>query len=656
LAAVAGKGDSGHMLIVVWSLALGLLVACYAVKFRLGRLKRTASIEFLIASSLMEILAIYLAVGALFLAGALWAGSADRPDTTLQKLWDWEQRLGLLKSVVAKLRVPAGFAVGVLLICAMLGMRPGRRWFRDLYSRFNWYRKQTKRIGIAAAALTSFSIFSGTVPSTHARIETRIKRTEKKYSSYRRALGECDREAAIAGTLHRISKELPGDWKTVVLQKQKIAQQEIKVVNQILRLKTEYGVEVASFPDRFDDSPGQATADPMPKPPGNGGDPNIWPEPDERGDRNEEAAVSEESLDRLQVDLHKWHAKVLNKMGDLLSTALGEKLPESSLEPFLSHANWSSLKALGDSYPLLDALLGVLDKAVREVLGKRVKDAVVRLAARAASENIGEDLDRSAGADVGSVELHWDVSAARIRNLQKVTKAKLAEVDQAMAVCDAFAKREETLIAVREARQIHRVMLEWEAAGNEFDRVHGFSLVRSQPGDPPQPTLAHYEGRKCMAGLIAQVRAEAEGEVRRDVLTEMTKAIREPGEYQDKMAKLNSIVHNRVGLSSLLHRQGLLSVGELASGLGYPGLQELPVDLWYSNPLHYEARLRLEAVGRKDAEDYVQRGMAEYRERASMELAKSVARINPPEAWRFRIGDWEFEIPDIEIPDIMMAP
>jgi hypothetical protein len=543
-------------------LALGLGVRASMVRRRL-----TDTLGYRFVMDLLEVLAVFWAVGAVFAVVSAWVWFMDSPETTLGRLWLCQQHLAAWKTRVERLHVGAGIAFAVLCLSALLVQRYPRLDLARLYKGFSWYQRQTKRVALIAAALASFTLFAGAVDRGHLRIEARVKDAEQEYGQYARELSEAEDVAVLHQVAERVEHELPPVWSDTVVREREIDKESITLVELFERLGK-------GQPTVFTPKPRPVSADLEEIGPDEAATPPAFA-------REAAAPYSQTQMDALRSKLQGYRDRLLRETAKLLSKPVAEEIPSSAIELLLSHEHWPMLRAVAEHSPLLAAMFEVISKAMAEGLAERVKRQVSSLATTPPTEAQAK-LDGAAQEAVGGVRLDWAGAAPLVSKEDATTRTESAQLRRAISVCKAAIGR-------AQAQRLQKLTAQWEADGERYDRSHVISFTAHSlqtTGERPRSLPEHWQGESAMKDISKQIGAEQSWSVVDALLDQVAGIVQGADEYPDRATRLGQMAFEPT-------RQQYLRDLRMTEGLGGP--PEGTLSFIFENEQEAEVRHQKEA-------------------------------------------------------------
>jgi hypothetical protein len=648
------------MLILLWLVTSLSLVVCYRAKA--GLAPKRQPVRRAVLSLATDVLFVVVVAGSLVLAIAWWAINFDAPDARLQQLWKAEQALAAVQTSAGYLRIPSVIVLIVLSACALSAHRRPRSRAASLYTWLSRYQQYVKRALLLVAALASFSVFGGLVDGQKARIEARLKSTAEQYSTYRRELKESSEYAAAEAILGRVIAELPPNWKLVQEREEAMAARAIHL-DYLLRQLESYAEFVqqssshtsGTTPGGSSASRSQTSADHRQPSTETPPSPSVsrGPEPQSAGRAAgfegaagvDAGGFSEKSLGSHSAKLRAYRERVIGELSGLLSTPLGQKLPASVLDVLLSHKNWDIVKAVAEEYPLLGAVVEVLEKALSQGLAERVRIAIARSVSESAATGatVEAELRQTAAAEARSVALDWAGAEPLVLIDDARTRAELTQVETAIQAADAAVRQEIRRIRMEESQMRRTVEARWEREGSEFDRRFGVSFVKRPSEAPPAETSVHHDGRRLMVSLMESVAAEWDWRVRRQLLTEFAAVVNAPSSYSDRAAQLTKIA----GEPERRRRLEQLRENERLSGLPEGSLSKS-----FENALERAERLERREADKARIAQEDRSELDAYRAREAKRIADRYGVEFDPVSAQFRTRP--FRIGSFEIPGAPM--
>jgi hypothetical protein len=464
----------------VWLWIAGVIAFYFSWRSRrsLREAGVTTGARSIISTQLTEILGVYLAVGLLFLAIAFWMNTAEAPDPTLRALWDFQKTLQRMSAIAGKLKLPGTLASGMMLVLALCAWRNESEVAVLLYGWLSRYQRVVKRVALVATAFASFTLFSGTLDEGQAQVDAQIRSLSDHYAEYVAELHRTANDSVTGGAIVRISDGLPPQWKAVNDREAEIWTRAEDLNRIINSLNQDHGVKVDFRGKRPADGRPAASeaAEPAKKPPPA---PDVHqPAPPEAGDFTEAKIAS------LRANLNERRNGIWQQAAGFLRTQMGAKVPDSLVSDLLSHTHWQALHVLGHEYPLLEALLGVLEKAITGEVSERIKQAVFRLAGDA---NVTDPASALAAAAENAKPVDWSPAAEALERANRQSRIELGQLDAALKQC----QRIETQVIAEEAAAFHAretaLSARWReiaGGGPETDPALDFRLQAIEPSSP----------------------------------------------------------------------------------------------------------------------------------------------------------------------------
>jgi len=620
------------MLRLLWQLAAVALILALGVRVRLVKAKKTKGVAWVFWSNLAEVLVIFVGAGGLFLAVASWAEWTDQPDATLGVLWRLEARLAALHAFTNRWALPSKLGAVLLAILAVWGY-VGKRWLPErIYHWFERTKKLWKRCGLLATALASFSLFSGTVPSAHARIEVRIKSTEERYATYARELEVASTVISRYHALEHAHASLPAEWRKAVEQESELVSRALDLRRRLVALQRYLADEPRpSAPAR---SPLRADSTPPPDDPSVARDEPV-------SAREMDPDASETSLSALRDELAVRVQSLKTRAVDFFASSLGSKLPEEAVGEILSSEHVPGLAELCEAEPLLKPFLELLDEAVREAVKPRLKALIAKFRKKPA-RGAAREFERESAAATAPVD--WASVREPVGRVQTETSEALRDVRVASVECDAVEQHALTVLR-DEWSALRQPRLELGVSPTTKSRV-----AAPLPAASASPAAAEVaaafqaldldaEADAAIAQLVEAFRA-ANFEQRAQLISEARPAVEGASTYGEKIDELERVSRE------FERKRKLAQARAEEKRLGLP---EGRLSSRYETPEESTARRAREKAAQAEQLERIKDELA--RERAILRQVEERAsgeeiRVN------LKIGDFEIH----EIPLRMLIP
>jgi hypothetical protein len=282
------------------------------------------------------------------------------------------------------------------------------------------------------AALASFTLFSGTLDDGKVRIEARVRSLSDHYAAYVGELQRTATQSASAHTISRMQVNLPPRWKAVTAREPKIWTRTQDVDRIIRSLEQDHDVKT-DFREKQHPEPTPPT-DAIEDASDNRGTPPDGHEAAPSG----AAEFTEGKIESLRSNLRERRSKIWRTTAEFLQTQMGGKVPESLVSDLLSHKHIAALHAVGQDYPLLDALLGVLEKAISAEFAERIKQTVFRLSCDATVTDPGTQLVL---ATESSGPIDWSPASEALARADRQSRTELVLLDAALKQCEVIEAR-----------------------------------------------------------------------------------------------------------------------------------------------------------------------------------------------------------------------